>query len=129
MLAGSDSDQGAVPGSRELRRPLVPGHHSEVHVREALRLSRRIPLSTCRAWLPGEPNCTSAKRRRRSLGCDGSVRPTLPEVQLEVRAGPAMNPSLTIARLRPSRSSDNPTAAPGGERLIGGLRKAKVLEE
>jgi len=68
MLAGSDSDQGAVPGSRELRRPLVPGHHSEVHVREALRLSRRISLSTCGACLPGGPNCISAKRRSRALG-------------------------------------------------------------
>jgi hypothetical protein len=57
----------------------------------------------------------------------GRIR--IPEAQSEVRAGLAMNPTFTIARLRASRSSDNPTAAAGGERLIDGLRKAGVLEE
>lgn len=122
MFAGSESDQDAIPGYRELRRPLVPGIVRRFRVHEAPRLSRRIPL-TCGACLPGRPNCSSAKRRRRSLGCDGPARPT-PRSAVGGSGGICNEPEFDHCPTSPSRSSDNPTAAPGGMRPVGGLRKA-----
>ena len=121
---------------------------TEAHVQEALRLSPRDTLVYLRCMFAGWAKLYLGKEEeavawlRRSIETNPNLPMShfflaaalahlgrLPEAQSEVRAGLAMNPTFTIARLRASRSSDNPTAAAGGERLIDGLRKAGVLEE
>ena len=53
----------------------------------------------------------------------------LPEARSEVRAGLAINPTFTIARLRAGVFSDDPAVAAGWERYVDGLRAAGAPEE
>jgi TolB-like protein/class 3 adenylate cyclase/predicted Zn-dependent protease len=50
------------------------------------------------------------------------------EAQAAAQAGLALNPSLTIARYRSGRPTDNPTYLSQRERFIDGMRKAGVPE-
>jgi hypothetical protein len=52
----------------------------------------------------------------------------LNEARAAVQAGLALNPSLTISRLRAQAASDNPTYLVQRERIYEGLRKAGVPE-
>jgi hypothetical protein len=52
----------------------------------------------------------------------------LPEARSEARAGLAINPTFTIARVRISASSDTPAFVAARDRYIDGLRKAGVPE-
>jgi hypothetical protein len=53
----------------------------------------------------------------------------LPEARSEVQAGRAIAATFTIARIRASASTSNPTAVAFRERLIDGLRKAGLPAE
>jgi TolB-like protein/class 3 adenylate cyclase/tetratricopeptide (TPR) repeat protein len=53
----------------------------------------------------------------------------LPEARSEVRAGLAINPTFTIARLRAGGFSDDPDLTAGWERYVDGLRAAGAPEE
>ena len=121
---------------------------TEAHIQEALRLSPR-DSDVCR-WcvFAGLAKIQLARDEeavvwlRRSIEADRNYPNShfvlgaalahlgrLPEARSEVQAGLAMNPALTIARLRAAVPSDSPARIAGAQRLIDGLRKAGVPEE
>jgi TolB-like protein/Flp pilus assembly protein TadD len=121
---------------------------TEAHIQEALRLSPRDRDVYLWCHFAGLAKFQLGREEeavvwlRRSIEADRNYPNShfvlgaalahlgrLPEARSEVQAGLAMNPALTIARLRAAVSSDSPARIAGAQRLIDGLRKAGVPEE
>jgi tetratricopeptide (TPR) repeat protein len=121
---------------------------TEAHIQEALRLSPRDVMAYLFFMFAGLAKFSLGRDEeavewlRRSIEANrnnpmshlvlaGALANLgrLPEARSEVKAGLAVNPTLTLARMRSGASTDNPEANAGGERLINGLRKAGVPEE
>ncbi len=118
---------------------------TESHIQEALRLSPHDKLShlwcvtagMAKLYLHREEEAVTWLRR--SIEINRSFPPShfvlaaalahlarLPEARSALRAGLAINPTLTISRVRANAPSDNPIAVAGREHFISGLRKAGV---
>jgi TolB-like protein/class 3 adenylate cyclase len=122
---------------------------TEAHIQEALRLSPRD--SDVGRWCvyAGLAKIQLGRKEeavvwlRRSIEADRNYSNShfvlgaalahlgrLAEARSEVQAGLAINPTLTIARLRAAVPSDSPPARiAGSQRLIDGLRMAGLPEE
>jgi TolB-like protein len=120
---------------------------TETHIREALRLSPNDVTAYLFHMFAGLAELHLGKDveavawLRRSIEASRSSpmphfflaaalahRGQLPEARAEVEAGLAINPTLTISRMRAAQSIDNPAAAAGEERVIVGLRMAGLPE-
>jgi tetratricopeptide (TPR) repeat protein len=121
---------------------------TEAHIQEALRLSPRDRDVYLWCHFAGLAKFQLGREEetvvwlRRSIEADRNYPNShfvlgaalahlgrLPEARSEVQAGLAMNPALTIARLRAAVPSDSAARIAGAQRLIDGLRKAGVPEE
>jgi TolB-like protein/class 3 adenylate cyclase/Flp pilus assembly protein TadD len=121
---------------------------TEAHIQEALRLSPRDRDVYLWCMFAGLAKFQLGREEeaviwlRRSIEADRNYPNShlilgaalaqlgqLPEARSEARAGLAMNPTFTIARLRATIPSDRPVRVAGLERIIDGLRKAGVPEE
>jgi TolB-like protein/class 3 adenylate cyclase len=122
---------------------------TEAHVQEALRLSPRdsdvwrwcVYAGLAQIQLAREEEAVIWLRRSIEadrnypnshfvLGAALAHLGRLAEARSEVQAGLAMNPTLSIARLRAAVPSDSPPARiAASQRLIDGLRKAGLPEE
>jgi Flp pilus assembly protein TadD len=120
---------------------------TETHIREALRLSPTDVTAYLFHMFAGLAELHLGKdeeavaRLSRSIEASRSSpmphfflaaalahRGQLPQARAEVEAGLAINPTLTISRMRAAQSIDNPPAAAGEERVIAGLRMAGLPE-
>jgi tetratricopeptide (TPR) repeat protein len=123
------------------------GAETEPHTHEALRLS---PRDTSRylwfGWTGNAKTQLGADEEalawyRRSLDANRNLAAghfflasalallgQFDEAQSAVRAGLALDPTLTIRRFRAGAASDNPTYLAGRERMYDGMRKAGAPE-
>jgi len=127
---------------------LDKAEETEAHIREALRISPRDTMVYLWYSIVGLAKLRLGKDEeavawlRRSieagrtfpmshffLGAALAHLGQLLEARSEVQAGLAIAATFTIARIRASASTSNPTAVAFRERLIDGLRKAGLPEE
>ena len=116
---------------------------TEAHIQEALRLSPHDKISHVWCVIAGMAKLYLHREEeavtwlQRSIEINRSFPPShfvlaaalahlarLPEARSALRAGLAINPTLTISRVRANAPSDNPIAVAGREHFISGLRKA-----
>jgi TolB-like protein len=116
---------------------------TEAHIQEALRLSPHDKLSYIWCMTAGMAKLYLRREEeavnwlQRSIEINRSFPSShfllaaalahlarLPEARSVLRAGLAINPTLTISRVRANAPSDNPIAVAGREHFISGLRKA-----
>jgi tetratricopeptide (TPR) repeat protein len=120
---------------------------AEAHIQEALRLSPRDPFVYTWSFIGGAAKLHLGKEEeavawlRRSVESNRNF-PTshfylaaalarlgrLSEARSAAKAGLAIIPTFSIARVRAGAASNHPIAVVGYERIIDGLRKAGVPE-
>ncbi len=123
------------------------GEETEVHIREALRLSPRdifafrwlLYAASAKEQLNADAEAVSWVRRsieanrnfpiaHFGLAAGLALLGSLGEARAAAQAGLALDPSFTIRRFRLGVASDNPTFLAGRERIVEGMRMAGVPE-